>query len=71
MVFDQDDSAFAQALGTSSVEYIEPIGWIDPQTLLVEVVAQDYGNTNIVKVDITNGSITPFLPGRFIAFAYP
>ena len=71
VVFDQDDSAFAQALGTSSVEYIEPIGWIDPQTLLVEVVAQDYGNTNIVKVDITNGSITPFIPGRFIAFAYP
>jgi hypothetical protein len=71
VVFDQDDSAFARALGAGSVEYIEPVGWMNPQTLLVEVIIQDYGNPSIVKVDITNGSITPFLDGRFIAFAYP
>ena len=71
VVFDQDDGAFAQVLGASSVEYIEPVGWIDPQTLLVEVVIEDYGNPSIVKVDVTNGSITPFIHGRFVTFAYP
>ena len=49
VVFDQDDSAFAQALGASSAEYLEPVGWVDLQTLLVEVVIEDYGNPSIVK----------------------
>ncbi len=71
IVYDQTDTAIASALSVGSIPYMKPVGWLDTQTLLAEVNLDDYGNTALITIDISNGSIHKIIDGSFIAFAYP
>jgi len=71
IVYDQADTAIAIALGIDSIPYMKPVGWLDTQTLLAEVNLNDYGNTTLITITLSNGSINKIIDGRFITFAYP
>lgn len=71
VVYDQADAVIAAALGATSIPYMKPVGWLDTQTLLAEVSLDDYGNTALITINLSNGSITKIIDGSFIAFAYP
>lgn len=71
IIYDQADTIIAAALGASSIPYMKPVGWLDTQTLLAEVSLDDYGNTALITINLSNGSINKIINGNFITFAYP
>jgi hypothetical protein len=71
IIYDQADTAIATVLGVGSIPYMKPVGWLDTQTLLAEVSLDDYGNTALITINLSSGSINKIIDGSFIAFAYP
>ncbi len=64
-------SSFADITGFSEIGWVVPAGWVDPQTLAVEV--QDYSGKNsaIIKVNSEGSGLALLAPGSFIGFLYP
>ena len=50
---------------------MQPIGWLDAETLIVEVRGDDWGNTSLVKVRFDGSGVEYLAPGRFAGFLYP
>ena len=69
LVRDLTDSTVTKALGISEVMDVIPVGWLDNQTLLVQVNGYDQLGT-VAKLDMASGTISNFIKGSFIAFAY-
>ncbi len=70
IVYDQADINLAAALGVGSISFMKPVGWIDTQTLLVEISVDNSANSFLITVNISNGSVSQLISGSFIAFAY-
>ncbi|NMC46865.1 MAG: hypothetical protein GYA52_08535 [Chloroflexi bacterium] len=71
IVYDQTDQALASALGVGSLPYMLPVGWLDNQTLLIQVNIDDYSSPALVTINITNGTAQKIIDGSFVTFAYP
>ncbi|HEY60714.1 MAG TPA: hypothetical protein G4N92_08555 [Anaerolineae bacterium] len=71
IIEDLDDAHIAQAAGFSLITYMKPVGWLDQQTLLVEVRREDWGQVALVIIDALSGSVSKFAAGKFVGFAYP
>ena len=65
-----EDTLVNQVIGGSSVSMLQPVGWLDNSTLLIEVRAQDWNDASLLRFDITSGNLTVFSEGAFLAFAY-
>lgn len=52
---------------------VKPLGWLDDENLLVQVVAPEKpgGRGAVVKLDATTGQFTLFAPGFFAGWFYP
>jgi len=48
-----------------------PVGWLDPQTLVVEVRAGSANNAALLTVKFDGSAINYLVPGSFIGFLYP
>jgi hypothetical protein len=65
-----EDTLVNQVIGGNSVSMLQPVGWLDNTTLLIEVRAQDWNDASLLRFDITTGNLTVFSEGAFLAFAY-
>ncbi len=67
---DLQDEQFANAAGFTP-NWVEPVGWLDNQTLLVQ--ASEYWNMKpvLLKLSLPGGSLTQFSQGLLIDFLYP
>ncbi|MBC8505594.1 MAG: hypothetical protein ISR58_02970 [Anaerolineales bacterium] len=65
------DDILAGFTGDPSAYMIQPMGWLDNETLIVEVRGDDWGNTSLVKVRFDGSGIEYLAPGRFAGFIYP
>jgi hypothetical protein len=53
------------------VTWVQPVAWMDNQTLLVQVGGIDSGQNMVVKVNMPDGSLSPFSNGSFVGLYYP
>jgi hypothetical protein len=64
MVLDLTDEAASKKLGLTEIYSPVPAGWLDGNSLLVNVQG------GLMKLDAASGVFSAFCPGSFVAFAY-
>lgn len=65
------DTAFLNVSGMNSVRRVEPVGWLDDNTLLVMARSDDWNNAVIISIDIPTQNMRLLTHGVFIGFTYP
>ena len=69
--YDIEDSSVAQALNAAKITFMNPVGWLDNQTLLIETRTVDWGQVVLVRANLADGTLAYFCDGAFVGFAYP
>ena len=69
--YDIEDSSVAQALSAAKITFMNPVGWLDNQTLLIETRTVDWGQVVLVRANLADGTLAYFCDGAFVGFAYP
>ena len=70
LVRDVTDTALADALGYALVSRLNPVGWLDNQTALIEVRQESWEQVSLVKLDVATGKLTELCKGSFVGFGY-
>ena len=70
LVRDVTDIALADALGYALVSRLNPVGWLDNQTALIEVRQESWEQVSLVKLDVATGKLTELCKGSFVGFGY-
>lgn len=65
------DSAISSAIGGGPVYWVQPMGWLDSDTVLVQIRRYDSDRPQLVKISMDNGSIAEVCEGNFIGLVYP
>lgn len=65
------DSAISSAIGGGPVYWVQPMGWLDNDTVLVQIRRYDSDRPQLVSINVDNGSIAEVCEGNFIGFVYP
>ena len=65
------DIAVADAVGSQDIQWVEPVGWLDEETLLLQVKFNTWDNVAIVRVKYDGSEMSTLAPGNFAAFVYP
>jgi hypothetical protein len=68
---DIPDTAFLSVSGFSDIGWVIPVGWLDAQTLAVEVRDKSTNSANILTVHLDGLGITLLASGSFVGFLYP
>lgn len=71
VIAEYPDTSLITASGFSEVTWVLPLGWLDPQTLALEVRSGSTNTAAILAVKLDGTSITYLVPGTFIGFLYP
>jgi hypothetical protein len=64
-------NALAEAIGTQDVQWVEPVGWLDGENLLLQVRFDTWAQTEIVRVKYDSSDMSIIASGSFAAFTYP
>jgi hypothetical protein len=64
------DSTFASVAADPSVNWIVPVGWLDGETLLVQV-SGDADTSTLLKVRFDGTEMAYLTSGKFLGFIYP
>mgnify|MGYP000583775895 FL=1 len=65
------DTAFLTVSGMSTIQRVEPVGWIDDNTLVVMVRGEYWDDAVLVMIDISSQSMNLLARGVFVDFTYP
>jgi hypothetical protein len=65
------DSSLTSTAGFQSIGWVSPIGWLDGQTLVLEVRDVTWDNVSILSVKYDGTGLTYLAPGAFVGFLYP
>ena len=71
MVVEIEDSIISQYINGNTVSFMKPVGWLDNQTLLIQVHGEDWGQTSLMAYSMTDNTLAHFCDGSFVGFAYP
>jgi hypothetical protein len=63
------DSTISALLG-SNAAWVEPVGWLDAQTLLIEVRGDDWENVTLIRVNYDGSGLAVLIQGTFVDFIY-
>jgi hypothetical protein len=64
-------ASLSGASGLSSVQWAEPVTWLDDQTLIIMVRGEQWDQTALVKLDVPSKGLSYFGQGTFIGLLYP
>jgi hypothetical protein len=70
LIRDEMDTALANTLGYPFVSWLKPVGWLDNQTLLIEMRQESWEKAFLVKLDVATGKFSEFSKGSFVGFGY-
>jgi len=70
LLVDYPDTMLASLLGTA-VSWVEPVGWLDDQRLVLQIRGSEWSDASVVTMDITTNYLTYLAAGSFVGFAYP
>ena len=65
-----EDSDMLPLITDEMVSMMRPAGWLDDQTLLIEVRAENWQDATLLRLSLSDGSLTLFASGSFLAFGY-
>ncbi|MDK2980749.1 MAG: hypothetical protein PWQ55_1096 [Chloroflexota bacterium] len=65
-----DENAAMQALGINTVDQLQPLGWLDSDTLLIQVRGLDWSNAMLLQMRLSDRQLTQFGRGAFVSFIY-
>ena len=65
------DTAFLTVSGMSTIQRVEPVGWIDDNTLVVMVRGEYWDDAVLVMIDIDSQAMNLLARGIFVDFTYP
>lgn len=66
-----DLSAARAAAGFEQAAWMQPVGWLDENQLLIQVYDLAQLHSALVRLNMADGSLSAFCPGRFLGFTYP
>jgi len=70
VVRDLMDTSAAQAINGYQATFMRPVGWLNNETLLVEVRGQDWENVSLLRYNVLSGKLSVFSSGSFAGFGY-
>ena len=65
------DSSLLSTTGFQSIGWIVPVGWLDGQTLVLEVRDVNWDNACVLRVNYDGSGLAFLAQGSFIGFVYP
>jgi hypothetical protein len=65
------DIEIGNALPGGKAAWIQPVGWLDTQTLLIQARGQNWEEAAIMKIDLPSKNVAYLAPGVFVALVYP
>ncbi len=65
------DTALLSASGFSQIDRVIPAGWLDPQTLVLDVRDSTTASACVLKLAVDTGTVSSLVPGSFIGLIYP
>jgi len=68
---DIPQTAFDNVASSEPVSWIQPVGWLDGQTLIVQVRYQDWSNAALLRVNFDGSNPLYLATGTFVTFLYP
>ncbi|MBT3391017.1 MAG: hypothetical protein HN413_11470 [Chloroflexi bacterium] len=66
-----EDTRFNHIPASGHVDWIQPVGWLDAETLIVEVRAEDWNDISLARVRYDGSEISFLAAGKFVGFLYP
>lgn len=66
-----EDNMISQNLSGSPVNFIKPVGWLDNQSLLIEMRGEDWGDVSLIRINLNDRTLAYFCEGNFAGFSYP
>jgi hypothetical protein len=71
VITDITDTALLPASGLTEIDWVVPLGWLDTQTLAVEVRGSIWDNVSILSINFDGTNPTFLASGAFVGFLYP
>jgi len=65
------DSDIAAVIGNPSMVWVQPVGWLENGTLLLEARGDDWENVSLLRVNPDGSGLAYLVPGGFMGFVYP
>lgn len=65
------DTSLAGVSGFDEIGWITPTGWLDTQTLVIEVLNSSGNDSSMLTIKSDGTSLSYLAPGSFIGFLYP
>lgn len=71
VITDITDIALLPASGLTEIDWVVPLGWLDDQTLALEVRGSIWDNVSILSIKFDGSNPTFLASGAFVGFLYP
>jgi LysM repeat protein len=71
LLADIPQTAFENVASSENVSWIEPVGWLDGQTLIVQARFQEWNNAALIRINMDGSNPLYLATGTFVVFLYP
>jgi len=68
---DIPQTAFDGVASSEKITWVEPVGWLDDHTLVVQVRFQEWSNAALIRVSSDGSNPLYLASGTFVTFLYP
>jgi hypothetical protein len=71
LLADIPQTAFDNIASSEKITWVEPVGWLDGQTLIVQARYQEWNNAALIRINYDGSNPLYLATGTFVAFLYP
>jgi hypothetical protein len=71
LLADIPQTAFDNVASSELISWIQPVGWLNGQTLIVQARFQDWNNAALLRINLDGSSPLYLATGTFVSFLYP
>jgi hypothetical protein len=71
VITDMTDTSLLPASGLTEIDWVVPLGWIDTETLALEVRGSNWDDVSILSLKFDGSNPTYLASGAFVGFLYP
>jgi len=65
------EAVISNVTGAQKVDWVRPVGWLDGETLLLEVRLNEWDNASLMRVRYDGSGLVTLAAGSFAGFLYP
>ena len=71
IVADLPMNTFESAAGIGSISRVEPVAWLDNQTVVVQARGQEWDKAALLRYNVITRETVYLAPGEFVGLLYP